>query len=316
MSFHLLCVVIIMESQTRKYFSIYEQVYKFWTIPLCHIAENTGIGRNSVFKYINEMYTNSIIEGPYALLKAAPTYKEHLYLMNFKDPLQAHKGLKGFPYVVYTAATIGDWNTMVITDRLLDFSQFVGFQGAVFQDVVHYVYTPKVEYTSWDDSFERIYEKMDTSTLTGYRNRNLAPALDWNKYHWEVYHAFKRNMRKKVTPTLRTIKAKYEHYSQWLKTLENHCTICTGFYPDGYHNCVHSCFLLCTDYEELVISLFSLFPATPWIIPVDTTLFVVVNVGSLYMKKIFSLLDDMKKRKIINSFRNAVILFDSKGNGI
>jgi hypothetical protein len=39
-------------------------------------------------------------------------------------------------------------------------------------------------------------------------------------------------------------------------------------------------------------------------------------VVSPYAKKVFSLLDDMKKRKIINSFCNAVILFDSKGNGI
>ena len=312
MSFHLLCVVIIMKSQTKKQYCIYEQVYRFWTIPVCHIAENTGISRNTVSTYIHEMYTNSIMQGPYTWLKAAPNYREYLYLMHFKDPLHVYRGLKGFPHVVYTAATVGDWNTMVITDRLLDFCKLVGFQGIVFQGAVQYVYTPKVGYRSWDNSFERIYEEMDTFTLTGHKNRGVAPVLDWDEPHWKVYHVFKWNMRKKVTPTLQPIKVRYEHYKQWLKSLDNHCTICTGFYPEGYHNSIHCCFLLSTDYDESVISLFSLFPATPWIIPVGKKLFVVATVRSLYIKKVFSLLDDMKEKRIIKSFNNAVSLFDSK----
>ena len=68
----------------EKYYRIYEQIYANPVITICDIAENTGLSRNTVSKYLHHMYANKIIVGPYLTMKPAPNYKEYLYLMNFK----------------------------------------------------------------------------------------------------------------------------------------------------------------------------------------------------------------------------------------
>ncbi len=53
--------------------------------------------------------------------------------MDFSDPFKIFKGLREFPHVLYHAVIFGSWNTVVITDRHLDFSKLIGFQSMLYQ---------------------------------------------------------------------------------------------------------------------------------------------------------------------------------------
>jgi len=196
---------------------------------------------------------------------------------------------------------------------LLDFSKLIGFENVVKQGVRYCSYTPKVGYRTWDESFERVYEQLNqfTPLQKEYKNRQLT-SLDLDKDEWKLFSAF-NFMRRTVTPLLRKINVGYETYTKWMKTLENHCTVHTGFYPEGLKTYLSFCFLFFTDYEELVKSLFSFFPTTSFITELDKQLLVFTHATSSNVKrKLICLIYDMQTKQMIKGFKHAVILSHSK----
>ena len=204
------------KNKPADYYKIYKVLTEHPTMSIYDIALHTELSRNTVSKYLKEMCENHIIIGPHLRMKSSPDYKEYVYLMKFSDPHAAFKGLHKFPHVQYNALTFGDWNTLVITNRLLDFSRLVGFESVVYQGVKYCTYTPAVEYTTWNQSFERIHEHLCRfapwkSEIT---SRLQAPSLTWGEDEWALYQVFKYDVRKKVTPTLRKIGVRYETYNK------------------------------------------------------------------------------------------------------
>ncbi|MBU7013086.1 MAG: winged helix-turn-helix transcriptional regulator [Theionarchaea archaeon] len=211
----------ISQMKRKSYHKIYEQIYQDPRISLIDITQNTGLSRNTVSRYLQEMYSRGILVGPYLRMKPAQNHREYVYLMNFTDPFFAFKGLKGFPNVLCCAVTFGDWNIMVVTNRLLDFSQLVGFQSMVARGVKGITDTPKVEYIPWDLCFTKINEKIKEFTPAQRKSRTrTSPSLTWGNDEWKLYHAFKSNMRQKITPTLRKINVRYDTYREWMNTLD------------------------------------------------------------------------------------------------
>ncbi len=273
------------------------------------IARNAKLSRNTVSEYLKSMYKKNILIGPWMSLNPHSDYKEYVYLMNFSDPFHAYEGLKGFPHVLHHEMTFGDWNTMVITDRQLDFPQLVGFESLVYQGVKGNVYTPKIKSTTWDQSLKKIYEHIEKFTPgePESKKRPILP-LNWGEDQWKLYHAFKMNARKKVTPLLRNIKVKYETYLEWMETLHHHCTFHTEFYPKGCKTYLCYCFLLSSDYNQSVISLFSLFYTTPVIMEVGDRLLVFLKVVSSDVTRgLIYTVFNMKAVEMIKEFSSAAV---------
>jgi len=304
---------ISQDKRLESYYRIFEQIYENPVISIYDISQNTRLSRNTVAKYLEEMYANGIMYGPYIRMKSAATYKEYVYLMNFSDPWKVFHELRAFSHVVYNAVTFGDWNTLVVTNKSLDFSQLAGFENVVKQGVRYCSYTPKVGYMTWDESFERVYEQLNrfSPLQKEYKNRQ-STSLTWEEDQWKLYHTF-NFMRKKIVSLLRKINVGYEIYTKWMKSLDNNCTIHTGFYPEELKTYLSYCFLFYTDYEESVRSVFSCFPTTSFIIEVDKQLLVFTHITSSEVKrKLICLIYDMKTKKMIKGFRQAVALSHSQ----
>jgi hypothetical protein len=303
------------KSQNRKikdYYKIFDVISEHPTVSIYDIAVHTKLSRNTASKYLREMYDQNILLGPCIRMKSSHNYKEYIYLVNFQDPHKVFRELKGFPHVLYHAMTFGDWNTMVITDRLMDISKLVGFEKLIHRGVKYCSYTPHEELTEWDEYFERVYDQLHTfrSPLTEEKIRHVSPFLTWNDDEWKLFHAFKNNLRRKVTPTLRKNNIRYEAYSPWCKKFQNNCTIHTGFFPQGYHTYSSHCLLIHTDYERTLKSLFSFFPTTPYIMESGNELLIFVNIDTPFIKRAFiSLIYDMKYKGIIKKFHHAVVMY-------
>ena len=199
---------------------------------------------------------------------------------------------------------------MVVTDQHLDFPKLVGFQSMIFWGTRGYTYTPKVEYSSWDEPFEKIYDQIRGFTPVQKENRNHAlHSLDWGNEEWKLFHTFKSNIRQKVTPTLQEIKVRYETYSQWMKTLEDHCTTHVEFYPEELETYMGYCFLFSARYSLLVQSLFSLLPTSSVITEIGDQLLIFIRVSSPDItRRLFCTIYDMKTVGIIEEFSYAALL--------
>ena len=277
------------------------------------IGCNTGLSRNTVAIYLKEMYSQNVLIGPWMSLKPHSNYREYVYLMNFSDPSHIFRGLKEFPNTLYHGMTFGSFNTLVITDRQLDFPQLKGFESMVYQGVKGYSHTPRTEYFPWDQSFEKMYEVLEDFTPFGFEpKRDLYP-LNWGKDEWKLYHAFRLNVRRSAAPVLNKIKVQYETYAKWMKNLKDHCTLHTEFYPEGCNNYMDYCLLLDSDYKRSVTSLFSFFPTTPLIMEMNNQLLISVKVmTSVVVRSMICMLYDMKTKKMIREVCHAVVLHDQR----
>ncbi len=286
------------------YYKIFEQIYEDPFLSIYDISRNTGLARNTVAKYLHEMYEKGILRGPSLSMKPASNYGEYVYLLKFTDPLVTMGRLKEFPHVLYNAATCGDWNTVVVTDHLIDFSRLVGFQKTVYQGERGCICTPKAEPLTWDECFKKASDSVKTLALKSEpKQRRLT--LPWGQDEWLLFHTFKNNLRQTVTPLLKKIHVRYETYLGWIKTLPNYCSIHTRFYP--YGNCGVLSFVLFTDYDAR--SVFS-FPVTPFMTEVGSQLFISVSVPSFdNLHNLFCTLYDLEAKKIIKTFIQAVVLF-------
>ncbi|MBU7017316.1 MAG: hypothetical protein HXS44_07380 [Theionarchaea archaeon] len=292
----------------QEYSRIAQQLCENPFIPQRCMAQNLSMSRNTVSKYLREMYAQKVMVGPWMSVNPHEDYKEYVYLMNFTDPFLAYDGLKEFPHVLYNSLTFGDWNTMVITDRHLDFSKLKGFELKVCWGVKGIVYTPPVIHATWDQSLKEIYMHLDKFNPLNREPENLKldTFLNWGEKEWKLYHAFKYNVRRNVTPLLKRINVRYETYSAWIQTVNNHCTFHTEFYPKGYNTYVSLCLLLDSDYKQSVKVLFSIFPTTPIVVKVNNQLLVFLKVStSEYRRDTICTMYDMKAVEMIRGIKKA-----------
>lgn len=262
--------------------------------------------RNTVAKYLKEMRENHILMGPYLSLNPALDYGEYVYLLNFSDPFLVVKWLKGFPHILQTAASLGDWNTFIVSDAPLDFSRITGFEKVIYQEKKGFTFASKAAHTGWDDALTKVYEKMGEKPPEEEPKKKVL--LAWNEHHWKLFRTFQYDARKKVTSKLKKIKVQYDTYTEWLKTLKDHCTIQTEFYPGGYYTYMTYCFLFFTEYRQSVKSLFSQLPTTPLIIETGENLLVFASVPHDLTQTFISSVYEMRKTGIVDYFKSAVLL--------
>jgi hypothetical protein len=263
-------------ARLRVYHSIYEQIYREGQIPIWKISQNTGLPRSTTSRYISEMYEQKILVGPYLSMRAAPDYKEYVYLANFRNPQKKFPGLSHFPSVIDCALTFGDWNTFVVASQPLDVPRMHGFQELILVEQKYSAITPRTEFTTWDAAFSKAYEAMDAGS-PGNLKREVAPALDWREEQWKMYDGFCPNLRKIAAPALKESGIRYELYRSWKEELETHCTIHTEFYPESYDQYNHHCFLVRSSCECQVLNVVSCLPATCRIVEMEKHLLIFIN---------------------------------------
>jgi hypothetical protein len=295
-------------ARLRIYHSIYEQIYREGRIPIWKISQNIGLPRSTTTRYIGETYEQKILVGPYLNMRAAPDYREYVYLANFHNPQKKFPGLSQFPSVVNCALTFGDWNTFLVTNQPLDVLKMHGFQELVLVEQKYSTITPKTEFTTWDAAFSKAYEIMSAKS-PGNLKREVAPALDWGEDQWKMYDAFSPNLRKIATPTLKESGIRYESYQAWKKELETHCTIHTEFYPESYDQYNHHCFLVKSSCECQVIDVVGCLPATCRVVEMENHLLIFINTVSVaVLKRLVILMMDMKTSGLLDDLRYASVL--------
>jgi DNA-binding Lrp family transcriptional regulator len=298
------------EKREKYYFKIYEQLYENPGMSTSTLSRRIGISKKTVCKSLKEMYAQEIVRGPYIDMKPAQNYREYVYFMKFENPQNAFDELKGSPHMVYHAMCSGDWDTMVITDRLLDFSQVEGFQSMGFQGAKRHCTTPKVEEVVWEEGFRRIEEKLAAVSPAPEHNGKTASLLNWKEDEWRLFGMFGNNIRKEITPVVKKTEISYETCRKWKENIKNYCTIHTGFYPKGYRKYGRFCFLFSSRYTESVRKIFSSLPTTTVFIDVGDRVLSLFSTNAFCItRKLLCTFYTMEVQGIITGFSHAMILF-------
>jgi hypothetical protein len=292
---------------TDKYFPIAGKISEAPFMAISTMSSHIRMSRSTISRCIRRMYEEQRLVGPWLSMNPHENYRQYVYLMNFSDPLTMFEGLKTFPHVMYHAITFGEWNTLIVAEKPLDFSVLKGFQSEIWRGEKGYTHTPPVARISWDQSWKEVKQRLETIPLKRDETKTKLPILDWEEKEWKLYHAFKSNMRQPVKPILKTLRIRYEPFIGWKKSLPEHCGIHTEFYPQSVDTFTNHCLLLKCKYIRAVKELFSLFPTTPIFVEMGESMLVYVKTTSDMTRNLIRMVYGMKERGIVEDARYAVI---------
>ena len=279
-------------------------------ISLSDMSSQINISRSTISRCLKKMYTDRILIGPQLSVKPHKNYTPYIYLLQVSSPYDIFRELKTFPHVKNLTISLGEWNTCILTDQMMDFSTLKGFQKIVYEGKRYDVYSPRIRYIRWEQSFKEIRRELECytpivekSTISG------PPELPWGEQEWELYRAMRLNVRQDVSLVLREHNIQHETYQRWKKTVLDHCTVHTGFYPGGLDVYMNFNVLIRTDFIQTVKELFSFFPTTPFLADLDNHVLAVVRIPFCLIGDVSNIIDEMREKGIVEDAHCAMGLF-------
>ncbi len=261
-----------LERRLPRYCAIYQEIFKNPLIRIYQIKERTGIARTTVSRYLKEMYERSILKGPMLFMNPSENYHEHVAFVRFQNPSTAHKDFEGFPHVVSRHLCLGQWDLMLISERMMNFSLLRGFKGYTYQGVKGATYFSKVTSLDWETSMERMRNSLSPPKEKTSLYKEV-PHNPWNEKEWALYHGLKDNLRVEVMPVLRECGVRFDQYQKWFLTLKKFTHAYCGFYPQGYEKYFKVHFLFQSEYQRQLRDILKLLPSTCYFFSVGDYLF-------------------------------------------
>jgi hypothetical protein len=265
------------EEKMVKYHTIYEQLYEYPLISLHEIVKNTGIPIDTVSQYIHEMYKTSILRGPAIFLKPAMNYYQHVYFLAVSNPLSTYESLTGSRHTVSVNIGCGQWNSLVISEEVVDFPGIEGSEKCIHQGRKGVTFLSKVTSLDWDQSLENIHGKIAPPTKKSALYEEI-PAINWNTEEWTLYDKLKYNIRTETETILRVCEISYDQFQKWLAKLSEVAVIQPAFYPEGLDNYSLCDFLFRSQYQKQLVTILGMLPSTSLYFSAGDHLFVRVFV--------------------------------------
>jgi hypothetical protein len=297
------------KEKLKRYHAIFNQIYSNPRVYVHEISRNLKFARNTVSGYLEYMYDSLILFGPELRLKYYSGLKQYVYLAKFNDPYAAFDELQRDPKITFCTLSLGDYNIIFMCGEEYDASHIKGFENVLFKGNRGDIITPEVPHVSWKSAFEKMIEQASAFEPDGTKQTRFEvhPPPDWDEEEWKLFSEYQFDFRKKVTPVLRKHLISSDKFYQWLKTLHEHTTVLTRFYPDGYENYTHFMFHLITDYVNPVISLLSNLPTSTICTHVDDGLIVWLAIKSdMTFTDLSAVIHRMKSSGMINDFQQAI----------
>ena len=296
------------KKRMETWYRIYENLYEDPFSSVRIIAQKTGKSLIMTYRCLKDMRQCKVLKGPYLQMGSLSNYQEYVYLLNFSDPFIVFEGLKYVPHVLYHALTLGDWNTLIITDLPFNFSWVCRFENSPFSGLKLKAETPKILFTSWKSWVNQI-DKVDQYNGAPIPTSRGSSFLSWGEDEWALYHAFKANVRKKVMPVLEQLGISYEVFNNWKKSIHEYCTVLLGFFPENPANSMVHTFLVTAGDNDFLTHFCSHFPDTPVLYDLGNCKLLGIHVYSANeLKVVFSLIGMLNEKGIIQDWKYAAIL--------
>jgi hypothetical protein len=302
----------ITEKKLENYYRIYEEIFKEPTESTQKIAHNTGIPRNTVSRYLTEMYESSILRGPAIFLKPAKNYYQYVYFLAVDDPLSAYESLAGSHDVVSVSIECGEWNSLVISEKVIDFPGLKGSEKCILQGRKGVTSLSKVDSLDWDQSSESIHSALSPPPKIFIPYEEI-PAINWNTEEWTLYDKFKHNIRAEAEPILKECEISHQQYQKWLTKLPEVALTQPAFYPAGLDNYSFHDFLFRSQYDEQLATVLGMLPSTSLFFSVDDYLFARLSVPSKREKNLESLISELKEKGYFTEYHHSTAVLASGG---
>lgn len=291
----------------RDLYGLFSFVNKDPRISLSEIGRQMGIDRRTATSWWKLAVENRIIIPPILRKKSFLNFREQVYFLKVRDPHKLFKKLVDDKNITYYMVQTGFSNFVITAKKKIDPPGEIIFSGERSDS---FVSTPMN--CTYEEAARRISQKLDhidddpqPSPLV-YHDTIYE---SWDKNDELIYRELCNDMRKPLLPLMK----KYHLYSDkimnWIKNRDQFGQTFTFFYPEGEGAYLPIIYAMKTEYDTLIIDLFSRLPVNSVFYRIDKYLLLTIYIPFRYflrllIRKVFS---DLGEANLIEDYDNAVI---------
>lgn len=293
------------EKQYLKY-QIYSYRFDDPWIPNEKVAELLRRSIATVNRYARKAEKEIIIMNPQPRLYCHPDIK--IALLVFENKYNAFDELKKYPGIRYLCLYHGDWDIVAIYDAPVDFTAVPGYAETVIEGLYGPCHIPKIAYRSWEQFFESAQTFLEQEERIRESISDCSPRIpEWDEEDWEMYWYFIANLRRSFNALRKKTPISWRKYIEWKNTLRDHCTILTGYFPEGSYSYLDMSLCFKTQYEKYVVDLLSHMPTSPGFTRVGEFVLVNIFIPKEYSQqpKVYNIISQLVDEGIISDYKDA-----------
>jgi hypothetical protein len=292
----------------RDLHSVFIHVHGEPRISLSEIARRMGIDKRTVSAWWNLAVKNRIIRPPVLRRKSFLNFREHIYFLKVKDPAKLFEKLEKDREVIYYMVQTGFSNFGITSTHAIDPPGSVVLSG-VRSD--YYVSVPP-DYT-FEKAVDVIQKKLATITEVEWKPSPLVyhdtVYEEWDEKDEILYGEFCNNMRKPLSSVMKRNHIYSDKIMDWIRRRDEFGQTLTFYFPEGESIYLPFIYILKTDYDSVIIDIFSQLPVSSTFYRVGGHLIMALHVPFRFVIRslIRNVLSKLQDESLIEGYDNSIV---------
>jgi len=260
------------KERRRVYRLIYDTFCETPRIKPALLANKLQETQNKTEKLIEKAISKGILYYPQIRKRSYQNTREYTHFLKDPNAFQLFTDLIEDNRVLYHAYITGHFNLWLLTNRKIP------FENSIFEGYRTDYYFTKAPDQSWDTGIKSIHTLIDSFDPEKWNPVNYCQSHLHEKIYFPpeyeiMYHYFKFNLRKPLTPLMADYKIPIDTITHFLDDIPKLFTVTVSYYPAGIKSYEPRLYKIDTKYHDFIIDLFSELPTTSLHFKVRNSLF-------------------------------------------
>jgi len=292
----------------RNPYEIYRLILGDPRIPITQMARKLKVNPKTADIWWLHALERQIIITPRFRRKSFENFREYIYFLQVTDPHEYYNHCISDENITYFSVHTGFCNFQIVSKKPMDPDGKIILSGP--RSDYHVSIPP-------DRTFQKAAERIGTKlkTIDQFEHRE-SPLLfreesytPWNKKKERLYDEFCNDLRKRLTRVMKRAHVNSDTIMNWVRTRNEFGHTITMFFPEGLHSYMPVTYALQTEFDSILIDLFSELPIPSVFYRIDNTLLMTIYLpfildGRILVRKIFSVL---QKKELVEKYTNSNI---------
>ena len=278
-------------------------------IPKNHISRKFNVKNPKTgASWINSALRKQIIGVPVFRRKSFTNFREYFYFIRTADPHGLYENLiSENDNLMYFCVQTGLSNFQIISTQEIDPKGEIVFSGSRSD---YYVTVPPK--TTLENSISTILKK-----LKNISEENIKPSpLVYHKSHYEkwdkgmesIYRELHNDMRKPFLQVIKNTGTYSNKIAKWMKSRDEFGQTIITYFPQGVAAYQLSTFCIETEYDSLLIDLFSSFPVSTIFYRLDNRVMMSIYLPYTLEGRsiVHRALSELRKKELVGEYTNSI----------
>jgi hypothetical protein len=292
----------------RNPYDIYMFILKDPRLPITQLARKMKVNPKTADIWWIHALKKQIIMSPRFRRKSFLNFREYVYFLKVKDPHAFYEQCTRDRNLVYFSVHTGFCNFQIVSKKPIEPEGEIILSGP--RSDYHVTIPPDI---TFQQAGEKILKKLnmidhfehEESPLL-FRSQSYDP---WDDKDERLYEEFCNNLRKPMVHIMKKTSTYSDKIMNWFRTRDQFGHTITMFFPQGLHSYMPVTYALETEFDSVLIHLFSELPTPCVFYKIDSTLMMSIYLpftleGRILIRKAFSVL---QKEELVRKYTNSNI---------